>query len=160
MCILAFRTYHIVQLFVRCMWTIIPLKILAIHNWHLGFETWVLHTKVSNPGSRTWVWNPGLFPKLQNPGIKTWVSKPGFQNLGWLPGLQDLGLKTWVWKPRLITWVWKPGFENLGLKTWVDYLGWKPRYADTWVNYLGELLNEVTIQVFPTHWRIILLPLF
>ena len=70
------------------MWTIIPLKILSIHNWHLGFETWVLHTKVSNPGSRTWVRNPGLFPKLQNPGIKTQVLKPGFENLGWLPGLK------------------------------------------------------------------------
>ena len=69
-------------IFVRCMWTIIHLKILTIHNWHLGFETWVLHTKVSNPGSRTWVRNPGLFPKLQNPDIKTQVLKPGFRNLG------------------------------------------------------------------------------
>ena len=55
-----------------------PLKILAIHNWHLGFETWVLRTKVTTPGYRTWVRNPGLFPKLQNPDIKTQVLKPGF----------------------------------------------------------------------------------
>ena len=76
---------------IRSMWTITPLKILAIHNWHLGFETWVLHTKVSNPGSRTWVRNPGLFPKLQNPGIKTWVSKPGL--IIWVenPGMQIPG---------------------------------------------------------------------
>ena len=60
-------TFHTVHV------TIIPLKILAIRNWQLGFETWVLHTKVSNPGSRTWVRNPGLFPKLQNLGFETWV---------------------------------------------------------------------------------------
>ena len=79
MCILAFRTDDIVQLFSprSGKGTLHvdnhPLKILATHNWHLGFETRVLHTKVSNPGSRTWVRNPGLFPKLQNLGFETWV---------------------------------------------------------------------------------------